>query len=430
MAIGGVITTAYWGPVTMKHALALSLNNAAVWTLSEIGIDSAIAMAEDLGIGTLVPEDRHLGMALGGLTKGVTPLALAASFVPFANGGLYYQPRGISRVSTKEGRILEEAPGKGRQVLTPQQAYLMTDMLKAAMEYGTGQPAAIDRPTAARRARRTTLSAFGLSVMPQLVTCVYVGNDGNACKGYGGTGGGSHLGRFHGAALKSCPGRFLPEVDARQLRSYFSGGLVVPARDTEGLCNTELINRVCPLHRSFRRDVPAAKSCAAQDGAGAPKPPVVPPESRRSFPGRTGGAAGAEEPLRDQAAGGASEECPSTPRSLPCPGGAPQPTPPPMPTSEETPQNDREAPTVKSSPSGRRRIVTVWRTGSFPGFFNPYLRSSSADRVNRPAFFKEHETHRPLKERPGDAMADGACLPGRPAAHVDNHIVFAFDPAP
>ncbi len=352
---------AYWGPVTMKHALALSLNNAAVWTLSEIGIDSAIAMAEDLGIGTLVPEDRHLGMALGGLTKGVTPLALAASFVPFANGGLYYQPRGISRVSTKEGRILEEAPGKGRQVLTPQQAYLMTDMLKAAMEYGTGQPAAIDRPTAGKTGTtNNSISLWFVGYAPQLVTCVYVGNDdGTPVKGYGGTAAGPIWADFMEAALGELPPADFPlpegmvtgiEVD------IFSGGLVVPGCEItevdvfiDGTEPTEL----CPLHYRPPRRTPSRRLSPAPPKTEQPpqSPPVVPPEEPPELPPEE-----PEEPPEEPEEPPEGPEQPEEPveEMPPAPPEEPppvpeeplQPTPPPMPTPpEETPQNDREAPT-------------------------------------------------------------------------------------
>ena len=115
-------------------------------------------------------------MALG-IDQGGDPLTLTGPLCALANGGLYYEPRGIRRCP--QGRAeLEEAPSKGRRVLSPQQAYLMTDMLKAAMDYGTGRPAAIERPTVERRARRTIPLVFWfVGYTPELVASVYVGND-------------------------------------------------------------------------------------------------------------------------------------------------------------------------------------------------------------------------------------------------------------
>lgn len=282
---------AYWGPVTMKHALALSLNNAAVWTLSQIGIGPATALAEELGIGTLVPEDRHLGMALGGLTKGVTPLTLTASFVPFANGGLYYEPRGIRRVSTREGRILEEAPSKGRRILSPQQAYLMTDMLKAAMDYGTGRPAAIDRPTAGKTGTtNNSISLWFVGYTPELVASVYVGNDdATPVEGFGGTAAGPIWADFMEAALAGLPpGEFpLPEAMVAGIEvDVFSGGLVVPGceiTEVDAFIKGTQPTQPCPLHA---KPPPRTPRTSRPVSPAQPKvePPTAPPTQPQQPP--------------------------------------------------------------------------------------------------------------------------------------------------
>ena len=106
----------YWGPVVMKHAVAHSLNNAAVWTLSQVGVSQVMRLAENMGIKSLTPEDRNLSLALGGITKGVTPLELAGAFVPFANGGIRYEIRGIQRVLTG-WKSLGGPPAQGVRVL-------------------------------------------------------------------------------------------------------------------------------------------------------------------------------------------------------------------------------------------------------------------------------------------------------------------------
>jgi penicillin-binding protein 1A len=88
----------YWGSVTLKFALTRSLNTASVRLLKQIGVDAGIEMAKRLGIGTLLlPDDRNLALALGGLTKGVIPLDMAAAYAVFANGGFYNEPTPLSR---------------------------------------------------------------------------------------------------------------------------------------------------------------------------------------------------------------------------------------------------------------------------------------------------------------------------------------------
>ena len=179
---------AYWGPVTMKHAIALSLNNAAVWTLNEIGSSSAFNFARDVGI-ELAPQDRNLALALGGLTEGVSPMQMTAAFVPFANGGAYFTPSPILRVINRDGDVLFDFEPDKNQVLSPQQAYLMTDMLQAVMEYGTGKSVPIDRPSAGKSGTTNNhRDLWFAGFTPDLVVGVFIGNDDNSpIAGYGGS---------------------------------------------------------------------------------------------------------------------------------------------------------------------------------------------------------------------------------------------------
>ncbi|BBP88255.1 hypothetical protein BsIDN1_18730 [Bacillus safensis] len=76
----------YEGRVTMVDALMKSKNTAAVWTLSQLGIDTSKSYLEKMGIDI---SDKGLAMALGGLEKGVSPLQIAGAFHTFANEGVY-----------------------------------------------------------------------------------------------------------------------------------------------------------------------------------------------------------------------------------------------------------------------------------------------------------------------------------------------------
>ncbi|NLK07750.1 MAG: PBP1A family penicillin-binding protein [Firmicutes bacterium] len=177
----------YWGPVIMKHAMAVSLNNAAVWTLNSVGVDKTLKLAKDMGISSLVPEDRNLSLALGGLTKGVSPLELAGAFVPFANGGLRYETKAIERVLDADGRVLESNPSQGVRVITSSTAYLITDMLKAVLEYGTGRNLPINRPAAGKTGTTDEkVSVWFAGYTPSLAAVVYIGNDqGEPLPGFG-----------------------------------------------------------------------------------------------------------------------------------------------------------------------------------------------------------------------------------------------------
>ena len=72
---------AYWGPVTMKHAIALSLNNAAVWTLNEIGISSVFSFAEAVGI--KLPPGPEPGIGFGRADRRSEPAADDCRLCPF-----------------------------------------------------------------------------------------------------------------------------------------------------------------------------------------------------------------------------------------------------------------------------------------------------------------------------------------------------------
>lgn len=197
----------YWGPVVMKQAVALSLNNAAVWTLHQVGVDPVIRLAKNMGITSLTPEDRNLSLALGGITKGVTPLELAGAFVPFANGGICYEIRAIERVVDRDGRVLEDHRPQGVRVLKESTAYLITDMLKAVIEYGTAKHLSIDRPAAGKTGTTDEkVSLWFTGYTPSLVVAVYIGDDHQKpLPGYGGTLAGPIWARFINTALTDEP---------------------------------------------------------------------------------------------------------------------------------------------------------------------------------------------------------------------------------
>lgn len=179
----------YWGPVTMKHALVMSLNVGSVWLASRVGIDRALALARALGITTLTPEDRHLAATLGGLKLGVSPLEMAQAFGAFAAGGIFRPARSYVRVVDQDGYVWYEAPPpEGRRVLRPEVAYLLTNMLQDALERGTGHLARLGRPAAGKTGTTDRLvSAWFVGYTPQLVAAVYIGNDDRTP--VGGTGG-------------------------------------------------------------------------------------------------------------------------------------------------------------------------------------------------------------------------------------------------
>lgn len=203
----------YWGPVTMKHALAESLNVSSVWLLDQVGIGNVISLVKELGITTLVdnrnidPNDWNLSIALGGLTRGVRPLELAGAYTPFANDGIYAKPFAITRILDADGNVLLDASPSQKRVFSEQIAYLMTDMLEATLEYGTASSLDFDRPAAGKTgSTNDQTDAWFVGYTPSLLTVVYIGQDQPApLGGYGGSLAGPVWAEFMRRALEDRP---------------------------------------------------------------------------------------------------------------------------------------------------------------------------------------------------------------------------------
>ncbi|MBP3522931.1 MAG: PBP1A family penicillin-binding protein [Clostridia bacterium] len=127
----------YYGNVTMRTAVRNSLNTTAVRLLDEIGIDSSIEYLTRMGIPTQ-ESDRNLSLALGSMTYGVTPVELAAAYVPYANGGVYHEPYCVEKIVSSGGDVVYQHENGGKRVISEQNAYLMTSLLQSVVSSGTG----------------------------------------------------------------------------------------------------------------------------------------------------------------------------------------------------------------------------------------------------------------------------------------------------
>jgi len=176
------------GEVTLEEAVKKSYNIPAVWLLDELGIDRGLEMIHQFGLPT-TERDRNLSVALGGLDEGVSPLQMAAAYAVFANEGRRATPHAITRIERKDGSVLVEAETEQAQVVKPETAYAMTELLQGGVEEGTGRKARLDRPTAGKTGttQLPDLPAYeGLSgsrdtwfvgYTPELVAAVWMGYD-------------------------------------------------------------------------------------------------------------------------------------------------------------------------------------------------------------------------------------------------------------
>lgn len=188
----------YQGRMPLWKALALSVNTVAVQLADKVGPSNVIANAKKLGITTLVedgsPNDDNLASAaLGGLTKGVTPLEMAAAYGAFANKGVYIKPTAIVKILDRNGNVLEDNSSdvQKTQVMSEKTAYEMTSMLEGVIARGTGTATSIGRPAAGKTGTTDdNHDAWFIGYTPDIVTAVWVGDDtGSQSLGeiYGGT---------------------------------------------------------------------------------------------------------------------------------------------------------------------------------------------------------------------------------------------------
>jgi len=181
----------FYGPTTFRQALAHSRNVVTVKILEDIGVGYVANYARKLGIET--PLNRDLTLALG--STAVTPLEMLTAYSVFASGGILAPPTYITRILDRDGRILESIDPADfpdgmaddqrlirrppRRVISPETAYLITNVMESVVQEGTGWRArAIGRPSAGKTGTTNDLKdAWYIGYIPQLAAVSWTGYD-------------------------------------------------------------------------------------------------------------------------------------------------------------------------------------------------------------------------------------------------------------
>lgn len=128
----------YSGLQTVRYAIETSRNIPMVKALQQIGVGKSIEYLEKMGITTINHEkDNYLGLALGGLTKGISPLEMAGAYASIANDGVYIEPTFYTKVVDSEGNTVLEAKQETRTVMSKSAAYVIKEILTQPVKSGT-----------------------------------------------------------------------------------------------------------------------------------------------------------------------------------------------------------------------------------------------------------------------------------------------------
>jgi penicillin-binding protein 1A len=166
------------GDVTLRTAMAYSLNTPVIRLTRDIGLKYVQNLAKRLGLTSPQPNDLTIALGAGEATL----LELTAAYAAIANHGFGVWPYGITEVRTKNGKVLykRQAQGAGR-VIEPEHVKNILSMMQSVMREGTGRKAALDRPCAGKSGTSQKYrDAWFVGFTPDLVMGVWMGNDNEA----------------------------------------------------------------------------------------------------------------------------------------------------------------------------------------------------------------------------------------------------------
>ncbi|MFH1143885.1 MAG: PBP1A family penicillin-binding protein [Candidatus Eisenbacteria bacterium] len=250
----------FFGPVTLRFALAKSINVPTARLLDALGVASVIDLAHKTGIQSSLPPVLSLATGSGE----VNLLEMTSAFSVFGNQGIRVEPYLIERIYDRYGHAVETHTPSSAQVLDPQTCYLVTSMLSSALDFGTAgsarAEAGLRMPAAGKTGTNDDYTdAWFIGYTPTLAVGVWVGFDWRIPIGGSSTGTGSK------AALPIWT-EIMKEVERRgEFRDFdLPAGitLIRTCRETGYLAGPDCPNVVldafrtgsepaetCPLHR-------------------------------------------------------------------------------------------------------------------------------------------------------------------------------------
>ncbi|XOD67477.1 MAG: penicillin-binding protein 1A [Flavobacteriales bacterium Tduv] len=165
----------YGGSLTLKEALAHSVNTVSARLISMTTPRAVINLVRDMGVQSPIPE--NLSIALG--SADLTPYEVTGAFNTFTNYGVYVRPTLLLRIEDKYGKVLKEHTPMSREVLSEEVAYIMLKLMQGVVDIGTGRRVRSYGITGqvAGKTGTTNEHADGwfVGLVPNLTTTVWVG---------------------------------------------------------------------------------------------------------------------------------------------------------------------------------------------------------------------------------------------------------------
>jgi penicillin-binding protein 1A len=163
------------GEITFRRAVEREARIPAVKVLGLVGLETFLQTARALGLDT--PLENDLSAALGRMPK--TLLELTSAYHAIQNGGVYVSPYGVHQVKDRGGRSMDAHPPTRRIAVSPETAYIVTDMLAGSFRaHGPGSDIPLDRPLAGVSGTvEEGTDAWFIGYSPELTVGVWVGLD-------------------------------------------------------------------------------------------------------------------------------------------------------------------------------------------------------------------------------------------------------------
>jgi penicillin-binding protein 1B len=255
----------YFGEVTARRALELSLNAATSRIAARVGLEPILDVARRAGIESPLPP--YPSVVLGAVE--VTPLEVAQAYAVIANQGLKAAVRGSSKVVDRQGQIIERRPMAVERAVSPEAAYLVTHLMEGVIDYGTARGVrehGFTRPAAGKTGTTNDArDAWFAGFTPELLAVVWVGFDDSEALGLTGADAAVPIWTdfMQRATAAAPPSTFRPPTGVALVRiDPYTGGIATaacPETILEAFWRGQEPIATCPAHSSHPvARVPAA----------------------------------------------------------------------------------------------------------------------------------------------------------------------------